>query len=109
MSLLLAVIVALRVIAAPLVVAAPQPGLIAICSGGQIHYVSFDGTPVEPDAPAADTCPFLGITLALADPVPAIPMARTGRTGRLQPVPFTAHVPARTVPGNPARAPPLSA
>jgi len=105
---LLAVVVALRVIAAPLVMAAPEPGLIALCSGGQIYYVTLDGTPADADTPQPDRCPFLGITLALADPGPAIPLPRRGRAEQRLPVPPVKHVPDHPVPANPARAPPLA-
>lgn len=104
---LLAVVVALRVIAAPLVMAAPEPGLIAICSGGHIYYVSLDGTPVDPEGPQSDPCPFLGITLALAEPAPAIPAPRRGVLDLVRPAPPVASIPARPRPANPARAPPL--
>ncbi|SLN52791.1 hypothetical protein ROA7450_02672 [Roseovarius albus] len=69
MAMLLAFVLALRVIAAPVVMAAPEPGLIALCSGGKIVYVSLEtGAPVpasETDTPHGDPCPFFGITAAL--------------------------------------------
>lgn len=107
MAPLLALVVALRVIAAPLVIAAPEPGLIAICSGGQIHYVSLDGTPVDPDASPPDPCPFLGITLALADPTPEIVAPRRDSHTLAPPVAPVSIVPPEPARPNPARAPPL--
>ena len=57
----LAVGLALRLIGAPVVLSAPEPGLIAICSGGEIYYVTMDGlatgtTSLDPTV-AATTLP----------------------------------------------------
>lgn len=72
LMLVLAWFVALRVVAQPLIMAAPEPGLMALCVGGQVIYVSTDtGQPVETDTGiAADPCPFFGVTagLDLAEP-----------------------------------------
>lgn len=66
LTTLLVLVVALRVVAAPVILSAPEPGLIAICSGGEIYYVNLDGTPVDREAPEGEPCPFHGVTLALA-------------------------------------------
>lgn len=69
MAVLLAFVLALRVIAAPVVMAAPHPGLIALCSGGKIVYVSLKtGVPVpasETETEHSDPCPFFGVTTVL--------------------------------------------
>lgn len=39
---LTAVILAIRVVAQPVVMATPEPGMIAICANGQIVYVSLE-------------------------------------------------------------------
>lgn len=105
---LLALVVALRVIAAPLVMTAPEPGMIAICAGGQIVYVSLDGAPSDADAPKPDPCPFLGITLALNEPATNVPAPHRDALGLVHPIPRIAGTPGRLQPVNPARAPPLS-
>ena len=65
-TVLVALLVSLRVVVQPLVLAAPEPGLMALCSGGQIVYVSIEtGQPVETDsesATLAEPCPFYGVT-----------------------------------------------
>jgi len=65
-AVLLALLFAVRVVAQPMVLATPEPGLMAICSGGQIVYVSMEtGLPVktgEGGQIAADPCPFSGVT-----------------------------------------------
>lgn len=68
LTMMVAFFVALRVIAQPLILAAPHPGVMAICAGGQIVYVSLDtGLPVETETGiAADPCPLFGVT-ALTD------------------------------------------
>src|SRR6056297_809044 len=65
MAVLLGLVLMLRLIAAPIVLSAPHPGLIAICSGGGVYYVTLDGEPVGGDAPEGDPCPYLGIPLGL--------------------------------------------
>ncbi len=66
MALILALTLALRIVAAPMIMAAPAPGLMAICTGGQIVYVSMeDGQPVGEDAPSI-SCPFFSITSVVA-------------------------------------------
>ncbi|MFN3211099.1 MAG: hypothetical protein ACE369_19290 [Roseovarius sp.] len=113
LTILVALFVAARVVAQPLILAAPGPGLIALCSGGQIVYVSIEtGLPAdtgEDIGHAADPCPFFGVTsLSLAAEATA-------------PSPFrAAHTPVATVAEdvatlagplrqNTARAPPLRA
>ncbi len=103
----MALVVALRVIAAPLVMAAPEPGMIAICSGGQIYYVSLDGTPHDPETLKSDPCPFLGIGLALADPAPDIEAPKRAVLDLARPIPRLAGHPAAPGRANRARAPPL--
>ena len=55
---------ALRLIAAPFILASPGPGLMAICTGSEIVYISMQtGQPVgEADGHPASACPFFGIT-----------------------------------------------
>lgn len=106
-AVLLAVLLALRLIAAPIAMAAPQDGLIALCSGGQIVYVTPDGTPVDPDDTRPDTCAFCGLTLALPDIAPPLhgPQGRAHRLGVLLPAPLL-H-PAPPARHGHARAPPV--
>lgn len=66
LAALLVLVVALRVVAAPVILSAPEPGLIAVCSGGEIYYVTLDGTPLDHEGPEREPCPFHGVTLALA-------------------------------------------
>lgn len=81
MAVLLGLVLMLRLIAAPIVLSAPHPGLIAICSGSGVYYVTLDGAPVDGDAPEGDPCPYLGIPLALADLAGPVlpPVARVTR------------------------------
>ena len=108
LALLLGLVLALRVIAVPFVMAAPAPGLMAICSGGEIVYVSLDtGQPVS-NGPAADPCPFFGTTAALtgAGPDPARPVFAASDIPVVLPARI---VPApRRVVAHAPRAPPLS-
>ena len=108
---LLALALALRLIAAPIIMQAPAPGLMAICSGGQIIYISMqDGQPVDPDeGPDATSCPFFSVMSVLPGaegPLP-VPVLLTHR-----PVPQTEKAPLRAIRAvrdNHARAPPLRA
>ncbi|QFT91605.1 hypothetical protein FIU86_02045 [Roseovarius sp. THAF9] len=112
-TLVLALFIAIRVVAQPTILAAPDPGLMALCSGGQIVYVSMEtGLPVENDDETgllAESCPFFGVTAfnLSADqhlPTPLqLPAALTLlQTGTSQPV-LAAPI------QNAARAPPLRA
>lgn len=60
-----ALLLALRTAAAPVLVAADDPGVMTICAGGHVYYISLDGTPVDPNAPKSDPCPYNGVALAL--------------------------------------------
>lgn len=78
MTVLLALFMTIRVVAQPVILAAPEPGVMALCSGGKIVYVSIEtGLPVEPGDDTgvrADPCPFFGVTafdLSTATPGPA--------------------------------------
>ncbi|MGK7651409.1 hypothetical protein ACSQ76_02940 [Roseovarius sp. B08] len=66
LTVLLALFIAIRVVAQPTILAAPESGVMALCSGGQIVYVSMDtGQPVDTGDDtglAADPCPFFGVT-----------------------------------------------
>jgi hypothetical protein len=108
-AVLLGLVLMLRLIAAPIVLSAPHPGLIAICSGGGVYYVTLDGEPVGGDAPESDPCPYLGIPLALAALAgPVLPPAL--RITRLAaPVEATSLVPGQTARAYGARAPPVPA
>ncbi len=112
-TLVLALFIAIRVVAQPTILAAPEPGVMALCSGGQIVYVSMEtGLPVENDGETgllADPCPFFGVTafdLAVDQPLPTpfqVPSALAlAQAGASQPVPGA---PVQ----NAARAPPLRA
>lgn len=72
LALCLALGLALRVVAMPWVMAAPEPGVMAICAGGQIVYVSLDGTPVPDQTPQSDDCPLLGVTAAVLSTAPQV-------------------------------------
>ncbi len=54
----------LRVIAHPIVLSAPAPGLVALCSNGQIVYISLEtGQPVQTgDGGLEIACPYAGLT-----------------------------------------------
>ncbi len=58
---------ALRVVAQPLVLAAPEDGQIALCLNGQIVYVDTDtGLPLEDNEGLyTDPCPHFGVNTAL--------------------------------------------
>jgi len=58
---------ALRVVAQPLVLAAPEDGQIALCLNGQIVYVDTDtGLPLEDNKGLyTDPCPYFGVSTAL--------------------------------------------
>jgi hypothetical protein len=104
-AVLLALILALRVAALPLVMAggAPGPGMMAICTGAEIIYVPIGGGPAEPAPDAAhDPCPAFGITAALDLPdlsVPAptgqlvTPAPRPGNRARVARPSISAHRP----------------
>lgn len=66
-ALFLACALVLRIVAAPIILAAPEPGLMAICSGGKIIYVSMEtGQPVDPEGGPADLdCPLVIAALAV--------------------------------------------
>ncbi len=108
LAVLMAFALALRVIAAPLVLSAPSPGLMAICSGGDIYYVTLDGTPVDGEPGKAKPCPFAGMTLTEAGgpvhPVAFRPVVRVAAS-----VTSVATAPARLRDrAHGPRAPPLS-
>ena len=67
-AVILAMVLALRVVAAPFIMASADPNLMAICAGGQIVYVSIqDGQPVDGgEGPEPEACPFFGIMSVLA-------------------------------------------
>ncbi|MEM8538141.1 MAG: hypothetical protein AAGF56_09795 [Pseudomonadota bacterium] len=78
MTVAIAMVVALRVVAQPVLLSAPAPGMIAICSGGQIVYVSLkdgDGTPSDtvlhdakcPLSASANVVVFANMALAKRD------------------------------------------
>lgn len=62
--LLVSLLMTLRVVAHPIVLSAPTPGLVALCSNGQIIYVSLaTGQPVQTGDGASDiACPYAGLT-----------------------------------------------
>ncbi len=113
LTVLVALFIAIRVVAQPTILAAPDPGLMALCSGGQIVYVSMEtGLPVETDDETdllADPCPFFGVTAfnlsadqSLPTPLQAPTALALSRPGTSQPVPSA---PVQ----NAARAPPIRA
>lgn len=108
LAVLMAFALAVRIVAAPLVLAAPGPGLMAICSGGEIYYVTLDGTPVEGDAGKAKPCPFAGMTLS--EGAPHLHLAGFQPVARIfAPTFTTATAPTRLRdPAHGPRAPPLS-
>lgn len=73
--LALVLVLSLRVVAAPFIMASPAPGIMAICAGGEIIYISMeDGQPVDDDSGFdAEPCPFFGIMSMLADVHPPDP------------------------------------
>jgi hypothetical protein len=109
-AVLLALTLALRVAALPVVMAggAPGPGMMAICTGAEIIYVPIGGGPAEPAPDAHDPCPAFGITAALALPDIGVTVP-AGRLVSLTPVPGQpARVAARPAPAHRPRAPPLA-
>lgn len=109
LAVVLALVVALRVVAAPVLLAAPEPGMIAVCAGGQIYYVTLNGDPVEGEAHEADPCPFLGLTLALGSGVALLPAPQTVAHDAARPLPQAAAISARRLRANAPRAPPFAA
>ncbi|EDM70482.1 hypothetical protein RAZWK3B_05037 [Roseobacter sp. AzwK-3b] len=109
MAVLLGLVLMLRLIAAPIVVSAPHPDMIAICSGGGVYYVTLDGEPVGGDVPESDPCPYLGIPLALAGLAGPVlpPVARVARV--TTPARAESLVPSQTAQAYGARAPPVPA
>jgi len=111
-TVLLALVLALRVAALPVVMAggAPGPGMMAICTGAEIIYVPIGGGPAEPapDAPH-DPCPAFGIVAALALPETAGLPAPAGHIVTLAFLPRHAeHPAARPEAAHRPRAPPLA-
>jgi len=111
-AVLLALVLALRVAALPVVMAggAPGPGMMAICTGAEIIYVPIGGGPAEPapDAPH-DPCPAFGIVAALALPETAGLPAPAGRHVTLAALPRHIAAPgARPETAHRPRAPPLA-
>jgi len=107
LAVLIAVLVALRTIAAPVVMAAPEPGVMAICSGGQIYYVTLDGTPVDDTTPQPDPCPYHCLTLALGEIETPIPTAETEARRLALPLPQAPAISAMRARQNTPRAPPF--
>ena len=107
-ALMLALVVALRVVAAPVVLGPAEAGLIPVCAGGQIYYVTLDGTPVDADAPEGDPCPFLGIALILESTETPMPVARDVAVSKAAPMPERAIIAIAKARANTARAPPLN-
>lgn len=110
-AMLLALVVALRVVALPLVMAggAPGPGMMAICTGAEIVYIPIGGGSADPAQDHAhDPCPAFGITAALALPEPDVPLLAEA------PVPFPsrpehrARIAARPAAAHRPRAPPAA-
>lgn len=111
LSVLLALVLALRVAALPMVMAggAPGPGMMAICTGTDIIYIPIGGdSPADPgEGTAHDPCPAFGITAALDLPDLTVPapsgrlVARTVRPGH------PARVTRPTAPAHQPRAPPV--
>ncbi|SHL40361.1 hypothetical protein SAMN05443432_101392 [Roseovarius litoreus] len=109
MAVLLGLVLMLRLIAAPIVVSAPHPDVIAICSGGGVYYITLDGEPVGGDVPESDPCPYLGIPLALAGLAgPVLPPAEH-ITRLTTPASAESLVPGQTAQAYGARAPPVPA
>jgi hypothetical protein len=110
-AVLLALVLALRVMALPMVMAgnAPGPGMMAICTGSDIIYI-----PIGSDSPADpgegtphDPCPAFGITAALDLPDLGVP-APTGRLVALAPqVGNPSHATRPTFAAHRPRAPPV--
>ncbi|MHA7850702.1 hypothetical protein [Roseovarius sp.] len=109
MAVLLGLVLMLRLIAAPIVVSAPHPDMIAICSGGGVYYVTLDGEPVGGDIPDSDPCPYLGIPLSLAGLAGPVlpPVARVARV--TTPARAESLVPGQIAQAYGARAPPVPA
>lgn len=106
---LLALLLILRVIAVPFIMAAPAPGLMAICSGGKIIYISMEtGLPVDDDVSAAGMdCPIAAAAqvVLFSDPQVALPARRMITTGADLAAIGPPAAPART--DHQPRAPPL--
>lgn len=105
--MLVVCVVALRTVAAPVVVGAAQDGVMTICAGGEIYYVALDGTPVDTPGPTSEPCPYTGMTLAVPDlaaPLPAL--AATARPLG-HPLPQAPRIKAARARQNAPRAPPF--
>lgn len=110
-TVFVALFLALRVVAQPLVLAAPEPGLMALCSGGKIVYVSIEtGQPVETDGEhglAADPCPFFGVTAFDATDHPGLPQTSQVLRSLEKSLTGQPALTPRHVRQNAARAPPV--
>ena len=111
-AVLLALVLALRVMALPMVMAAnaPGPGMMAICTGSDIIYIPIGGdSPADPgEGTAHDPCPAFGITAALDLPdltVPALSGRLVSRTVRPA---HPARVTRPSAPAHQPRAPPIA-
>lgn len=84
----LALVLVMRLVSAPYVMASPAPGIMAICSGGEIIYISMkDGQPVEDSGEfATEACPFFGITSVLADTYPPHVAPRVLTAAQAEPI-----------------------
>jgi hypothetical protein len=107
--MLVVCVVALRTVAAPVVVGAAEDGVMTICAGGEIYYVTLDGTPVDAPGPTSDPCPYTGMTLALPDL--AVPLSASVAAARPlgHPLPQALRIKAARARQNAPRAPPFPA
>lgn len=110
-AVLLALVLALRVAALPMVMAggAPGPGMMAICTGSEIIYIPIGGnSPADPgEGTPHDPCPAFGITAALDLPDLTVPTP-TGRLVALVPqVGNPSRATRPTPPAHRPRAPPV--
>lgn len=113
LTVLVALHLAVRVVAQPFVLTAPEPGLMAICSGTEIVYVSMEtGMPVETDrdgTPAADPCPFLGVTAFDVSDNPELPRTSEFVLSLKRQMSGAPAFAARMIHQNTARGPPTNA
>src|SRR6056297_26290 len=112
MAVLLALVLALRVAALPMVMAggAPGPGMMAICTGSEIIYIPIGGdSPADPgEGTAHDPCPAFGITAALDLPDLTVPALSGRLVARIVRPGHPARVTRPKAPAHQPRAPPIA-
>ena len=103
----LSLLLVFRLLLGPALLPPPAPGLVPICGGTEILYLSLDGSVEAPGGTIADPCPFHGLTAEAAEPVLPLTLPLPQRFAEQAPpaIPAPPHLVART--GYSSRAPPF--